>query len=95
MVGLLVRDVQPASRADEAGTKVGDVLIRADNLQLRSITTLYAAINQALPGGTLNLQAIRGEQTPVTISLDLRPRLDDALPLGNASPPSRAVKHHL
>lgn len=94
-VGLLVRDVQAASRAEQAGTRIGDVLIRAGHLELRSITRLYAAINRAMSEGTLTLYAIRGERTPVTASLDLRPRPDDDLPPGNASPPNRAADHQL
>ncbi|MHB1498912.1 MAG: MarR family winged helix-turn-helix transcriptional regulator [Acidimicrobiales bacterium] len=94
-VGSLVREVQPASRADQAGVKIGDVLVGADHLQVRSITALYAAISRAVREGILTVHAIRGERTRVTTTLDLRPRPDDDLPPGNASPPTRAVEHQL
>jgi hypothetical protein len=48
------------SRAEQAGAKIGDVVIGADNLEVRSNTALYAAINRALPEGTLTLHTIRG-----------------------------------
>jgi hypothetical protein len=38
--------------------------------------------------GRDTLQAIRGEETPVSVRLDVRPRADDDLPPGNASPQS-------
>lgn len=40
LTGLLVRDAQPGSRAEHAGIRQGDVLVRAAGAELRSITTL-------------------------------------------------------
>jgi hypothetical protein len=62
LAGLLVRDVQRGSRAERAGIRPGDVLIRAAGSELRSITALYAAISDA-PGRQTPSDA-PGRQTP-------------------------------
>lgn len=95
LVGLLVRHVCADSRAERAGVTVGDVLIRAGEHELRSITSLYGAINSAGPGHVLTLTLVRGEQTTVETSLDLRPHSADAPPPGNTAPPSEAAAHSL
>jgi DNA-binding MarR family transcriptional regulator len=93
--GLLVRHVQPGSRADHAGIKVGDVLVRAGAHQLRSITMLYAAINQARPSNSLTLTLLRGEDTSLERVLDLHPQPEDPSPPGNTAPPGKAAAHML
>lgn len=94
-VGLLVRGVEPASRAEEAGATVGDVLTHAEEQPLRTIANLYAATNTATKAEHLNLRAIRGEKTVVTLLIDLRPRPQDQPPPGNAAPPHRTPKHEV
>jgi DNA-binding MarR family transcriptional regulator len=76
-IGLLVRGVQPGSRADAAGIKQGDVLVRAGGHELRSITTLYAAIGDAIPQRMLEVSVIRGVDSELTARIDLSPRSDD------------------
>jgi DNA-binding MarR family transcriptional regulator len=93
--GLLVRAIEPASRAEQSGAAVGDVLVRAGRLDLRSIAGLYAAIRRAAPAGSLTLHAVRGEQTAVTVTLDLSPRPEDDLPPGNTAPQHRTRDHQL
>lgn len=94
-IGLLVRAIEPASRAEQSGLRIGDVLTAADRHDLRSIAGLYAAINRATTTGTLTLHAIRGESTPVTVKLDLTARPDDQPPPGNAAPLHRSTDHRL
>lgn len=94
-VGLLVRAVEPDSRAEQSGITIGDVLTRTDRHDLRSIASLYAAINHATRAGALTLHAVRGEQTPVEITLDLKPRPDDELAPGNTAPPHQSRGHQL
>lgn len=86
-VGLIVRAVEPGSRAEQAGALVGDVLTHAGGRRLRSIAGLYAAVNDAIRTGRLTLGVLRGEKTPVTLRLDPRPRPDDQPPPGNTAPP--------
>jgi DNA-binding MarR family transcriptional regulator len=95
LVGLLVRHVRSDSRAERAGIAIGDVLVRADDYELRSITSLYGAINAARPGHVLTLTAVRGERTTIEAALDLRPHPEDAPPPGNTAPPSGAAAHSL
>src|SRR4029453_7387891 len=47
VAGLLVRGVEPGSPAQAAGVAPGDVLIRAGGRELRSSSSLYAAIQDA------------------------------------------------
>jgi DNA-binding MarR family transcriptional regulator len=73
IVGLLVRAVESGSRADQAGLRTGDVLVDADGRQVRSVTTLYAAINHCRDSGSLRLSAVRGTGARYEAVLDLRP----------------------
>jgi DNA-binding MarR family transcriptional regulator len=93
--GLLVRAIEPASRAEQSGAAVGDVLVRAGRHDLRSIAGLYAAVNRAAPAGSLSLHAVRGERTAVTATLDLSPRPEDDPPPGNTAPHHRTRDHQL
>lgn len=80
VIGLLVREVEGGGPADRAGVRVGDVLIAAEGLPLRSITTLYAALKDRRAAGSLRLSGVRGVDTgfEAVASLDLGP--DDAAP---------------
>ena len=95
LTGLLVCHVQPASRAEHADIRQGDVLVRAARSELRSITALYAAISDALPAGTLTVELVRGEKTILQAALDLHLQPDDDLPPGNTAPPAGATAHTL
>jgi S1-C subfamily serine protease len=72
-IGLLVRSVEPGSRAGQAGIKTGDVLIRAGHEPLRSVTALYQVINAARAAGSLTITAVRGVDTEVDAVVDLGP----------------------
>ena len=58
--GLLVRSVEPGSPAQAAGVAAGDVLIRAGGRELRSSSSLYAAIEDASDRFTVTL--LRGNE---------------------------------
>jgi S1-C subfamily serine protease len=69
--GLLVRSVEPGSPAHAAGVAAGDVLIRAGGRELRSSSSLYAAIEDASDRFTVTL--LRGnEERRVRIALHNR-----------------------
>jgi DNA-binding MarR family transcriptional regulator len=69
VAGLLVRSVEPGSPAQAADVAAGDVLIRAGARELRSSSSLYAAIQDA--GNRLTVTLLRGnEQLRVRIPLD-------------------------
>jgi DNA-binding MarR family transcriptional regulator len=58
--GLLVRAVEPGSPAEAAGIAPADVLITAGGRELRSSSSLYAAIEDA--GPRLNIRLLRGDE---------------------------------
>ena len=61
--GLLVRQVEPGSRADDAGLRAGDLIVGAADRELLSCVDLAAASAAATAAGTpLGLRVVRGEQ---------------------------------
>jgi DNA-binding MarR family transcriptional regulator len=59
VAGLLVRAVEPRSPAAEAGIEPGDLLIGGDGRELRSSSSLYAAVREA-GDRPLTLKLLRG-----------------------------------
>jgi DNA-binding MarR family transcriptional regulator len=75
--GLLVRAVEPGSPAAEAGVEPGDLLIGGDGRELRSSSSLYAAVRDS-GDGPLKLELLRGsDEVEVTIRLEA-PEKDEA-----------------
>jgi DNA-binding MarR family transcriptional regulator len=68
--GLLVRAVEPGSAAEEAGIAPADVLIEAGGRELRSSSSLYAAIEDSR--GRLGIRLLRGDKEHV-VRVALRP----------------------
>lgn len=95
LIGLLVRDALPGSWAEHAGIRQGDVLVRAAGSDLRSITTLYAAISDALLAGTLTVELVRGEKTILHVAINLHPQPGDDLSPGNTALPAGVTAHTL
>jgi DNA-binding MarR family transcriptional regulator len=95
VTGLLVRDVARGSRAEHAGIRPGDVLTHAGGAELRSITTLYAAISEEVPAGTLAMDITRAEKTREQATIDLRPQPGDDHPPGNTAPSAATPAHTL
>lgn len=77
--GLLVREVEPGSRAEGAGIRTGDVLLRADDRDLRSITALHTALSAATGSGTLPISLVRGVDAQHEVTLDMSPRPTDTV----------------
>jgi DNA-binding MarR family transcriptional regulator len=67
--GLLVRTVGPASPADHAGLRCGDVLVNAGGCELRSRSQFDTILRETAPK-PLELTALRGEER-VLIQLSL------------------------
>jgi DNA-binding MarR family transcriptional regulator len=72
--GLLVRAIEPGSAAEAAGIVPADVLIEAGRRELRSSSSLYAAIEDA--GPRLTIKLLRGdEEHVVRVALDTEHRI--------------------
>jgi DNA-binding MarR family transcriptional regulator len=72
--GLLVRAVEPGSAAEAGGIAPADVLIEAGGRELRSSSSLYAAIEDA--GPRLTIKLLRGdEEHVVRVALDTERRI--------------------
>lgn len=93
IIGLLVRAVEPGSRAEQAGIRTGDVLVHTEHAALRSVTALYGAINAARAARALRISAVRGVDTEVEAVLDLAPRPSDGVPPGQTVPAGETVTH--
>jgi S1-C subfamily serine protease len=86
VAGLLVRSVEPDSPAARADLQPGDVLVRADDRDLRSSASLYAAVRDA-GTGPVQLTVLRGNDQ-VHASLQL------SLPVDGRSAVARGPGHH-
>ncbi|MDR0358403.1 MAG: hypothetical protein LBJ87_02915, partial [bacterium] len=53
--------------------QVGDVLVAAEGLALRSVTTLYAAMRDGLRAGTMRLTGVRGVETTFEVAVHVSP----------------------
>lgn len=99
VAGVPVRVVWPDSPADEAGFRAGDLLVRFDDKDLKSLDIAEATLRGKSPGDELKVVAKRGDEEisfdvelaelPKTIlsAADLRgdgEKAADAAPLGDA-----------
>jgi serine protease Do len=61
--GVLVADVEPDGPADDAGVKVGDVILTLDGQAMDDARQLQVGIYRHRKGDKLNLELQRGDQT--------------------------------
>ena len=67
--GLLVRTVAEGSPAAEAGVKVGDLVVEAGGVPVRTVDDLHQAMDGARATDELNLTVVRGaDELSVTVS---------------------------
>jgi len=72
--GALVAEVVPDSGADEAGIRVGDVVVAVDGVEITGQAGLVATIRDLSPGDTVAITIVRGgDTTEVTATLGRRP----------------------
>jgi S1-C subfamily serine protease len=62
-LGALVREVRPGSPADKAGVLPGDVVLKIDDLAIRSPASIARAVSHVQSGRLARLVVRRGEKT--------------------------------
>lgn len=91
VVGLLVRDLETGAPAANAGIRIGDVLVKAEDHELRSVTALHAAAKHAKRTGTLHVTVVRGAKAKHEIAVDVRHTPADGDPSGRTSAADAAL----
>jgi len=76
--GLLVERVEPASAAEKAGLKVGDVLLAFDGAPLDSSWRLQREVQRHRAGELTNLELVR-DKKPLKLSVTLGEREGDSM----------------
>lgn len=66
--GVLIRSVAESSAAEQAGLERGDLIVRAGGEEVKSVDSLYRALDEVSPGGELALDLLRGtDERNVTV----------------------------
>ncbi|OTG86464.1 serine protease [Acinetobacter sp. ANC 4558] len=60
--GSLITQVTQGSPADKAGLKSGDVILKLNGVPILSTVELFASLNRAVPGQTLNFEILRDDK---------------------------------
>lgn len=71
--GCMLTHVQPGGSADQAGLRVGDIIVVVDDQQITDFSTLKTAIREHRVGDTITVQYLRDEETQ-RIKLQLQGR---------------------
>jgi serine protease Do len=70
--GVRLERVEAGGPAERAGMKVGDLLLRLDNLPIEEVEHLYWLTRQRAPGSTVKLDLLRGtERLALSVRLEL------------------------
>jgi DNA-binding MarR family transcriptional regulator len=91
--GLLVREVQEDGPAARAGVRPGDVLVSAGGRELRSVASLYAAIEDAQDSGRLRLHMLRGAEHEQVVLRPARPVTGEELAPASRVAPTASDEH--
>lgn len=74
-VGSIIATVQPGSPAEDAGIKVGDIVLAVEGEPVNGQAGLVAAIRDRNPGETISIDLVRDDiRQTVTATLVARPR---------------------
>lgn len=86
-----ISDVRPGSPAQQAGLRMGDIILNIDGQKLRNSRELAQRIRRHQPGGTISLGVLRGDSThAVSIKIgDAQAAPGKRLPLNG---PSTSIK---
>lgn len=79
--GVRVQRVQPGSPAEEAGLRVGDVILSAGGVEVRTVEALADQIARAGAGNPLSLEVRRADGSTAAITVTPRAARVRALPV--------------
>ncbi len=83
--GALVSNVSPASPADRAGLKTGDVVVAVDSTSIDDLRDLPKAIGTLAPGTETRLKIVRGgSERAITVTLGQSPDTVERVAMGEA-----------
>ena len=72
--GAKLERVLDGSPADEAGIRVGDIIVRIDDAEVREVVDLLAYLEETAPGETVEVEILRdGVSEVVDVTLDVMP----------------------
>jgi S1-C subfamily serine protease len=72
--GVLVASVVDEGPADEAGLREGDIILAADEIEIKDMDALVEALGELSPDDELELSLLRdGKEITVTVTLGERP----------------------
>jgi serine protease Do len=72
--GILVREVRPGTPADRAGLKAGDVIVKLEGKQVRTLAELRAQLRDKSDQASVNMGVLRkGSQVTITVPIE-KPR---------------------
>jgi len=72
--GVLVREVRPGTPAEKAGLKAGDVIVRVESKQVRTLAELRAQLREKSDQPSVKMSVIRkGSEVTVTVPIE-KPR---------------------
>ena len=72
--GVLVREVRPGTPAEKAGLKAGDVIIKIEGKEVRTLADLRAQLRDKSNQATVNVGILRkGSEIAITVPIE-KPR---------------------
>jgi S1-C subfamily serine protease len=77
--GVLVAKVVPASPAEQAGLRAGDIIVRLDSASVHETDDVYRVLDRHAPGDTVQIELVRaGEPQRLSSTLAQRAAPSDA-----------------
>jgi membrane-associated protease RseP (regulator of RpoE activity) len=69
--GMWIEEIAPNSKVKEAGIEKGDVILKFDNVEIKSIQDIFAQLERKRPGDKVLLETGRGAKT-VELARDVK-----------------------
>jgi serine protease Do len=92
--GVIVSDITPGGPAEAAGLKIGDIVLRADDRRIDTLTSLTAAMYLHPLDEVMKLQVLRGSARK-TLEVPVIEQRDSMDKLVDAVDPQKSLIEHL